>query len=88
MRSESVNDQGVKIKNHKFWAVKSPSVESFSLAPKVVQTLPSALNDVSKTSLGIFSTAKSYQTKLYPFMQMPPSKQISRQHEMILCILM
>ena len=32
MRTESVNNQGVKLKNHKFWSVNSPSGADFSLA--------------------------------------------------------
>ena len=36
MRNESVNDQEVKIKNHKFSSVNLPVGEEFSLAPKVV----------------------------------------------------
>ena len=44
MPNESLNDQGVKIKNHKFW-----SGGEFSLAQKVMQTLSSTLNDYSET---------------------------------------
>ena len=89
MRNESVNEKGVKIKKkYKFWSVNSPSSDEFSLAPKVMQTLSSTLNNVSETSSGIFSIANSLQTKLCTFMQMPESKQLSRQHVIIFCILL
>ena len=75
MRNESVNDEGVKMKNHKFWSVKSSSGDEFFLAPKVMQALPSMLNNVLETLSRIFNVANSLQTKLCPFMQ---------QHEIIL----
>ena len=62
MRNESVNNQGVKLKNHKFWSVNSPSGAEFYLAPKLIHTLSSTLNNVSETSLRIFSIATSVQT--------------------------
>ena len=87
MRNESVNDQGVKLKNHKFWSLNSPSGAEFSLAPVLMQSLSSTLNNVSETWSVIFSIANSSQTKFCPFMQMPESKQFSRQHKTFLCIL-
>ena len=84
MRNESINNQGVKLKNHKFWSVNSPSGAELSLAPKLMQTLSNELNYVSETSSRIFSIANSLQTKFFPFMQMPESKQFSRQHKIIL----
>ena len=35
--NESVNNQGGKLKNHKFWSVNSPPGAEFSLAPKMMQ---------------------------------------------------
>ena len=78
--------QGVQLKNHKFWSVNSPSGADSSLAPKLVQTLSRILNNVSEISSRIFSIANSLQTKFCSFMQMPESKQFSRQHK-IMCIL-
>ena len=90
MRKESVNNQGVKLKNHKFWSVNSPSGAEFYLAPKLMHTLSSTLKNVSEISSRIFSIANCIanwlQTKFCPFMQMPESKQFSRQHKIILCI--
>ena len=86
MRNKSVNNQGIKLKNHKFWSVNSPSGAKFYLALKLMHTLSSTLNNVSETSSRIFSFANSLQTKFCPFMQMPESKQFSRQHKIILCI--
>ena len=87
MRNEGVNNQEVKLKNHEFWSVTSPSGAEFLLAPKLMQTLSDTLNNVSETLSRIFSIAKSLQTKFFPFMQMLESKQFSRQHKIILCIL-
>ena len=38
MRNKNVNNQGVKLKNHKFWSVNSPPGAEFSLAQKLMQT--------------------------------------------------
>ena len=83
MRNESVNNQGVKLKNHKFWLVNSPSGAEFYLAPKLMHTLSRTLNSVSETSPRVLSIANSLQTKFCPFMQMQESKQFSRQHNFV-----
>ena len=59
MRNESINKQGVKLKNQKFW-----SGAEFSLAPKLMQTLSSTLNYVSETSSWIFSIANSLKNQV------------------------
>ena len=87
MRNENLNNQGVILKNGKFWSVNSLSCAEFTLAPKQKQTLSSTSNNVSETSSRIFSIANSLQTKFFPFMQMEESKQFLRQHKISLCIL-
>ena len=67
MRNESINNQGVKLKIHKFWSVNSPPGAEFFLAPKRMQTLSSTLNNVSETLSKIFVIAYSLQTKFYLF---------------------
>ena len=69
MRNESENNQGVKLKNHKFWSVNSPTGAEFCLASKLMPTLSSTLNNISETSSRIFSIANSLQTKFCSFMQ-------------------
>ena len=89
IRNESINNQGVKLKkkNHKFWSVNSPPGAEFSLTSNLMQTLFSTLNNVSETPSRSFSIANPLHTRFCPFMQIPESKQFSRQHKMILCIL-
>ena len=67
MHNESVNNQGVKLKNHKFWSVNSSFGAEVYLAPKLMHTLSSTLNNVSETSSRIFSIANLLQTKFCHF---------------------